>query len=177
MPLIPPSATLLLIDLQERLVPAIENAEIMLKNARTLALAAGHLGMQVVVSEQYPKGLGPTLSGLIALGQKALPKLTFDAMATPDISNRLASAGAVVVGGCEAHVCVLQTVVSLRATGRAVWVVADATGSRTAASHQAAMSRMQSHGAEIVTTEMVLFEAMRSAAHPAFRTLSAMIKT
>lgn len=176
MPLIDASATLLLIDLQARLVPALAGAEAMLANARLLAQAADLFNMPVTVTEQYPKGLGPSLPGLIPDGGTALEKLSFDATAAPAIAERLAQAGPLIVAGCESHVCVLQTVLSLRAAGRTVFVVADATASRTAANHQAAMARMATHGAEIVTTEMILFEVMRSAQHPAFRRISGMIK-
>jgi nicotinamidase-related amidase len=134
------------------------------------------LGQPIIATEQYPKGLGPTLPDLLPKTLHPLPKTTFDATATPAIANRLASVRAVVVAGAEAHVCVLQTVLSLRAQGRAVWVVADATGSRDPANHAAALSRMAAHGAEIVTTEMVLFESLRDAAHPQFRAISALIK-
>jgi nicotinamidase-related amidase len=97
-------------------------------------------------------------------------------MATQTIANRLSSARAVIVCGAEAHVCVLQTVVSLCARGIAVFVVADATGSRDPANHKAAMTRMAAHGAGVVTTEMVLFESLRDAAHSRFRAISALVK-
>lgn len=176
MPLIDTTATLLLIDLQERLVPVLAGAEAMLANARLLVQGAGLLGLPVVVSEQYPKGLGPSLPGIVPQGGVALPKTSFDATAAPDIARRLAQAGPLIVAGCEAHVCVLQTVLSLRALGHAVFVVADATASRHAENHRAALTRMAAHGAEVVTTEMVLFEALRGATHPAFRQISGMIK-
>ena len=202
MPLIDATATLLLIDLQQRLVPAISGAQAMLANARILSQAANLLGMPVVVTEQYPKGLGRSLPGLIpdrtqdraqdrAQGRaqdrahdraqdqtqgQALAKVSFDACATSEILDRLAPARSLIVAGCESHVCVLQTVLTLLAQGRAVYVAADATGSRSTGNHQAALTRMAAHGAEIVTTEMILFEVMRSAEHPAFRQISAMVK-
>ena len=202
MPLIDATATLLLIDLQQRLVPAISGAQAMLANARILSQAANLLGMPVVVTEQYPKGLGRSLPGLTqdraqdraqgrAQGRaqdrahdraqdqtqgQALAKVSFDACATSEILDRLAPARSLIVAGCESHVCVLQTVLTLLAQGRAVYVAADATGSRSTGNHQAALTRMAAHGAEIVTTEMILFEVMRSAEHPAFRQISAMVK-
>ncbi len=176
MPLISNTATLLIIDLQERLLPVIAGHDSVLRNARTLSAAAGLLGVPVVVTEQYPKGLGPSFGGLIPEDGKALSKTSFDAMATPAIANRLSSAKDIVVIGCEAHICVVQTVVSLCDTGRRIWVVADATGSRTAANHQAALGRMAAQGAAIVTTEMVLFEWLRDANHPQFKAISSLIK-
>jgi nicotinamidase-related amidase len=176
MPLIPPCTVLLLVDLQERLVPAVAGHAAMIANARLLAQGADLLGRSIIATEQYPKGLGPTLPGLLPNAASVFEKTTFDALATQSIANRLAGANSIVVMGCEAHVCVLQTVLSLRAAGKLTFVVADATGARTIANHQAALGRMAAHGAEIVTTEMVLFEWLGASTHPQFRTLSARMK-
>jgi isochorismate hydrolase len=83
----------------------------------------------------------------------------------------------VVVAGCEAHVCLLQTALGLRRAGREVWVVADACGSRTATDHALAMQRLRDAGARIVGTEMVLFEWVHDCRHPAFRQVLALVKT
>jgi nicotinamidase-related amidase len=176
MPLIPQTATLLIIDLQERLVPAIIGHAAMIANARLLAQVASLLGNPIVATEQYPKGLGHTLPDLVPAGLQAHAKTSFDAMAVHTIANRLAGATSVVVIGCEAHVCVLQTVVSLCARGKRVWVVADATGSRTQANHLAALDRMAAEGAAVVTAEMVVFEWLRDAGHEQFKAISALIK-
>lgn len=176
MPLMPPSASLLVIDLQTRLVPVLAGHAALMINARRLVQAAGLLALPIIATEQYPRGLGPTLPDLLPSGTKTLSKTSFDATATQAIANRLTTACALIVIGAETHVCVLQTVLSLRALGRAVWVVADATASRSPENHAAGLVRMAAHGAEMVTTEMVLFEVLRDASHPQFRAISALIK-
>jgi nicotinamidase-related amidase len=176
MPLIPPTASLLAIDLQTRLVPVIHGHEQIVLNAQRLVQAAVLLDLPIIATEQYPKGLGPTLPGILPKALRALPKTTFDAMATPAIANRMSSASAVIAFGAETHICLLQTVLSLRARGFSVFVVADASGSRTGENHAAGLARMAGEGAQIVTTEMVLFESLRDAAHPQFRAVSALIK-
>jgi nicotinamidase-related amidase len=103
-------------------------------------------------------------------------KMTFGACGEPGFLPRLAEGHAVVVGGCEAHVCVLQTVLSLIEAGRKVYVVQDAIGSRRAESKEAAVRRMERHGADAVTTEMVLFEWLQTAKHPQFREMAALIR-
>lgn len=169
-------AQVLLIDLQARLVPALEGHDAFLSRARLLAQGAAALGLPLLATEQNPRGLGPTLQGLLPERARTLPKTTFDATATREIAKALAGAGTVVVAGCEAHVCVLQTVLSLRADGRRVVVAADATASRRAEDRALALARMARDGAEIASVEMILFEALRDADDPRFRALSALIK-
>lgn len=177
MPLLDARATTLLaIDLQERLVPALTDAARFLSRARLLLEGGALLGLPVIATEQNPRGLGSTLPGLLPDGVAPHAKTSFDAIATPSIAAALGGTGSVVVLGCETHVCVLQTVLSLRAAGRRVLVVADATASRQAEDRSLGLARMASEGAEIVSAEMVLFEALRDAADPRFRALSALIK-
>ena len=103
-------------------------------------------------------------------------KMTFDAVRSPGFLDRLPAERAIVVAGCEAHVCVLQTVLGLLAHGRQVFVVRDALGSRRTESKETAVRRMERHGAEIVTTEMVAFEWLTTCEHPRFREVAALIK-
>jgi nicotinamidase-related amidase len=177
MPLIDPDrSALLVIDLQARLMPAIDQSDLRLANAARLIRAAEALHIRRHITEQNPRGLGATVAALDIPPGEALAKMDFDATRDPAIAARLAGDTALVVCGCEAHVCVLQTVLGLRTAGRQVFVVADAVGSRLEANRQAGLARMQAHGAEIVTTEMVIFEWLGSAAHPAFKTLMPLIK-
>ncbi len=167
-----------LIDFQARLLPAINEGAAAVENARRLAEAAALLSIPVTRTEQYPKGLGPTVPALAGLGA-SIEKMTFGSCATPgfraaldaDKTDKLH-----IVAGCEAHVCVLQTVLGMIDLGHRVAVVADAVGSRTPANKAAALARMAAHGADIVTTEMVIFEWLGSAEHPEFRALSSLIK-
>ena len=113
---------------------------------------------------------------LLADESQVFAKMTFDAGRAPGFFDRLAERHALIVAGCEAHVCVLQTALGLIATGRKVYVVADAVGSRRPESKAAALARMERNGVEIVTTEMVVFEGLGSADHPRFREAVALIK-
>lgn len=170
------TSELLVIDVQERLMPAIDDGAAVLVHVGHLVTAASRLGVPVVATEQNPARLGGTVAGVLPEGAEVLEKMSFDALAEPAIAARLAGDRMVVVTGCEAHVCVLQTVLGLLAQGRRVQVVADAIGSRIPANRKAALMRMSQAGAGIVTTEMVLFEWLGSAEHPAFREIVALIK-
>lgn len=170
-------SALLVIDLQARLMPVIHDAEAVIANARRLVAAAALLDVPVTATEQNPKGLGKTVDGLLPVGLAALEKMTFDSCGAPAFLSSLpAERPDLVVAGCEAHVCVLQTVLGLRDAGRRVFVVEDAIGSRRAENRAAAIRRMERHGAEMVTTEMVVFEWLGTAGHPRFREAMALIK-
>ncbi len=171
------SAALLLIDMQERLMPAIYEGEIVVARAVRLAEAARLLDVPVRATEQYPAGLGPTVAPLAAYPQAVLPKTTFSAVDDPGFSALLpAGASRIVIAGCEAHVCVLQTVLGLLGSGHRVLVAADAIGSRDPADRVAAIDRTRQHGAEIVTSEMVPFEWLRDSQHPDFRDVQKLLK-
>lgn len=173
----PDTTTLLLVDFQARLMPAIEDRDSVVENARRLLDAAAMLDIPVVLTEQYPKGLGATIPALSPERVGAVAhKMTFDACRADGFAEKLADRADVVVAGCEAHVCVLQTVLGLIDAGRRVFVVRDAIGSRRAESKDGAIRRMERHGAEIVTTEMVVFEWLGTAEHPRFREAVALIK-
>ena len=139
---------LLVIDLQIRLMPAIAGAADVLANAAHLLAASQRLGVGVLATEQNPSRLGATVAGLLPGGVTALAKMDFNACAAPEIAAALSEEAdkVLVVCGAEAHVCVLQTVLALRADGRRVAVVSDATGSRTPANHGAALARMAACG-------------------------------
>ena len=170
-------AHLLLIDFQARLMPAIrEGAEV---TTRAGKLLAGARLMEVPRSftEQIPDKLGHTVPDLTPQpGEAVLAKSRFDAVPETGLATHVAPGHRIVVAGCEAHVCVLQTVLGLLEAGREVAVVADATGSRAPGDHAAALARMGRAGAEIVTTEMVLFEWLGGADHPRFREVIGLIK-
>ncbi len=170
-------ATLLLVDLQQRLVPVIHDHEVVVARAARLAEAARLLDVPVRATEQNPQGLGPTVQPLAGYPQAVMAKTTFSAAGDPGLSALLpAGSGEIVVAGCEAHICVLQTVLDLLASGRRVAWAADATGSRDPADRAAAIDRARQHGAEIVTSEMVLFEWLRDARHPRFREVHKLLR-
>jgi len=171
----PENSLLLAIDFQPRLMTVIEDATTVVEHARRLRAVASLLGVPTLFTEQYAKGLGSTVEAF-APSDDAFQKMTFDACGTPGFLDRLYGKSDIVVTGCEAHICVLQTVLSLLEAGRRVFVVRDAIGSRRAESKETAIRRMERHGAEIVTVEMVVFEWLRTAEHPRFREVAALIK-
>lgn len=171
--------TLVLVDFQQRLMPAIAGADEVLAQATLLARAAQVLGIRTLGTEQNPAGLGPSVESLRQFCESALSKMHFDACAdglSALIRGAEGSTGDVVLAGCEAHVCLLQTALDLIDEEWDVWVVTDACGSRTERSRDAAFDRLAGAGAELVTTEMVAFEWLRTCEHPAFKEVHALIK-
>lgn len=166
---------LIIIDAQTKLMPAIDRGQDVLRNAGRLVAASRLVDVPVLTTEQYPAGLGPTVPELAGSGP-VVEKTSFDSCAAPAFLDALAGDQQLIVIGCEAHVCVCQTVLSLLSYKRRVFVVQDAVGSRAAQSKEVALRRMERHGAEIVTTEMVVFEWLRNARHPRFREASRLIK-
>ena len=167
----------LLIDLQERLVPAIHDGDLMVARSARLAEAAALLDVPVLATEQYPKGLRHTIPELAAYPSATLAKTTFSAATAPGFDGLIpAGTREVIIAGCEAHVCVLQTVLGLLGSRLRVILAADATGSRDPADKALAVHRARQHGAEVVSTEMVLFEWLRDASHPAFRSVQKLLK-
>jgi nicotinamidase-related amidase len=173
-------ACLLVIDVQERLMAAMNDGAKLAANAALLIKAARRLGVPVLISEQYPKGLGPTLPELsaAAAGEPVVTKMEFSCTEAPGYLDRLKATGRsqAVLTGIEAHVCVLQTALGLRALGYPVFVVADAVASRRVESVALALERMREAGCSIVTTEMVVFEWLGRAGTPEFKELSALVK-
>ncbi|MGZ8372092.1 MAG: isochorismatase family protein [Rhodoplanes sp.] len=170
-------STLLMIDFQAKLMRAIDDAATAIGNAGRLLGAAQMLGVPVLFTEQNVKGLGATVPELSSRANGPVAhKMTFDACRAAGFADMLADRPKVIVTGCEAHVCVLQTALGLLDAGRRVYVVRDAIGSRRAESKEAAIRRMERHGADIVTTEMVVFEWLETAEHPRFRAAAALIR-
>ena len=166
---------LLLIDYQARLMPAIARAAAAVANARLLADAAALHGLPVLITEQNPDGLGPTVPELADVGAR-IKKMHFGACAESGFLDALGGRTDVVVAGCEAHVCVLQTVTGLLEAGRRVFLVRDGLGARAPESKETAIERLRAAGAAIVTAEMVAFEWLRTCEHAAFRKTVDLIK-
>ena len=173
----PDDCTLLIIDPQERLMPAIFDGEAVVRRCVQLATAARELGIHVIGTEQNPDGLGPLVPEIAKLCDTTLAKFHFSAVAEEGFMRRLpAGRDTYVVAGCEAHVCVLQTVAGLIAAGKSVKWVADAVGSRHVHNRIAATERVRAMGADIITTEMAVFEWLGSSHHPKFKRLSQLIR-
>lgn len=169
-------STLLLIDVQEKLMPAISEGAHVIDRCVTLATIAGLLNVPVVATEQVPEKLGFNVEPIRELCQTVVSKTHFDACPDGLIDELPEGRQHVVIGGCEAHVCMLQTALSLLDAGYKVWVVADATGSRSDFDRDVALDRLHQSGARVVTTEMVAFEWMGHCHHPHFRDVQGLIK-
>ncbi len=191
---------LVLVDYQARLIPAVFEADAAAANAIRLAKMAKMLDVPVWGTEQNPSRLGENLPDIRALCQRTLAKMHFsgveeglgewlrppakapqgNARSLPKHLQKPAAASeernAIVIAGFEAHVCLLQTALDLLEDEFEVWVVTDACSSRTERNRDAAFDRLAGAGAELVTTEMVGFEWLRSAEHPAFKELQALIR-
>ena len=169
---------LLVVDAQQRLIPAIANNRRVVRNARRLVDGANLLGVPAIATEQYPQGLGATVDELAPLLGEIPPKLTFSCLGCPEIFQKLADQGIhkLLVCGIEAHVCVQQTVLDLLAEGWRVYVAADAVGSRHDIDYQTALRRMDSAGATLTTTEAALFEWLQTAESPQFKKVSRLIQ-
>jgi nicotinamidase-related amidase len=171
---------LVLVDFQARLMPAIHGVEAILRNAARLAQLARALQVPLMATEQIPAKLGPSVPEVAEACSNVLAKSHFDAYADGlrEPVRRSVSDGftQVVIAGCEAHVCLLQTALGMLSDGLDVWVVTDACGSRSEHNRLAAMQRLRDAGATCVTTEMVGFEWVRHAGHPAFKTLQSLVR-
>ena len=170
------TSTLLVVDFQSRLMPAIEDGAAVVANARRLLDGARLLDVPVLFTEQNAGGLGGTLPELQAGSGKIAHKMTFDACRAPGFLDALPDRPDIIICGSEAHVCVLQTALGLLGSGRRVFAVRDAMGSRRSESKETAIRRLERNGAEIVTTEMVLFEWLMTAEDPRLDRLIALVK-
>ena len=196
---------LLLIDYQARLMPAIHDGPAVLANGQRLARLAGLFKVPLLLTEENPAGLGGTVPELQSLvtqaGGKTFAKMSFSAVAAglsellrpparaPQGNARslpkhlqkpakpAPERNSIVIAGCETHVCLLQTALDLLDDEFDVWVVTDACGSRSERNRDAAFDRLAGAGAELVTTEMVAFEWLRTAEHPAFADVLQLVKS
>lgn len=173
-------SSFLLVDVQDNLVPVMADARAVYRGCALLLRAAARLGIPVIASEQYPKGLGHTAGELAQLlpEDAVMEKIHFACSADAAIAARLAALGRdqVVIAGIEAHVCVLQSALGLKAQGYQVFVAADACSSRQAGNHHAAMARLAANGIGVVSVEMVVFEWLHQAGTPEFKDMVGLIK-
>jgi nicotinamidase-related amidase len=171
------NSCLLIVDVQEKLLPKITAAERVVSGCRRLIRGAQILGVPVTATEQYPQGLGPTVAELAALLPPPLPKLRFSCA---EVLNWGGGAPndrfQIVVAGIEAHVCVLQTALDLISQGFQVYIPADAVSSRNEFDWKMALERLAASGAVLTTTESVLFEWCAVAGTPEFKQISQLVK-
>lgn len=174
------NSVLLIIDIQEKLVRMLEKDTIVSKSC-ALANAARILGVDTIVTEQYPKGLGSTIDPLKeALGEnvKYFEKTSFSALKEEAVENGIKLTGKkhVMICGIEAHICVYQTAMDLISKGYEVSLVADASASRNKFEFKTGVELMRQHGINITCVEIVLFELLKSSKNPDFKAVQALIK-
>lgn len=176
------SSLLVVIDVQQRLAAAMpqETKDQVIKQIGVLLQASEALAVPTVVTEQYPKGLGPTEPALTqATSEKlnTIEKTCFSCLHCRTFADQVDGSNKkqIILTGMEAHICVLQTALDLQHSGYQVFVVEDAVCSRTQANKDNAMHRLRQEGVIVTNTESVLFEWLRDAQHPEFKTLSKLI--
>jgi len=176
----PGRSTLVLVDFQQRLLPAIHGGIEVVAEAARLADCARALGVRVVGTEQNPRGLGPNAEAISDRCDRIVSKMHFNAC-EDGLVQWLRAPGHpaptdVVVAGCEAHVCMMQTAHGLQRAGFHVWIAANACGSRFPGDYELAMARLRQSGAVLASVETIVFEWLRSCEHPRFRQVLEILK-
>lgn len=180
MPRLHPETTLcIVVDIQERLMPVLHQAESLVEKSRTILQGLHALEIPVIATEQYPKGLGSTVNAVKLLLENApiFEKTRFSAY-TDEVAAALKQHNRrnIILVGAEAHVCMLQTVLDLREAGYDVYIPFECTTSRNPANKENALEQMRDNGAVVSNVESILFELMEDAKHPAFKTISKLIQ-
>jgi nicotinamidase-related amidase len=169
---------LLVIDVQEKLVPLINGAAAMIRNISFLIDAARLVGLPVVATEQYPRGLGATVAELAAKLPERPDKVAFSCCAIPSVVETFhrQARPKIVLCGIEAHVCVLHTALDLLALDFRVYITVDAVGSRYKLDQDVALRRLENAGAILTTSETCAFEWVGGANHPRFKEMSKLVQ-
>jgi nicotinamidase-related amidase len=170
---------LLIIDIQEKLMPAIINGNMLINKTSVLIDTANHMNIPILVTEQYPKGLGSTVEELDKnLGDAIKYSKTSFTCCSNEILNQLIGTKVkrIIITGAEAHVCVFQTVRDLLQQGFFVFVAEDAVGSRTEDNYKNAIALMREMGAVISNTETILFDLLKESGTPEFKALVKLVK-
>jgi nicotinamidase-related amidase len=176
----PEKTALLIIDIQERILPVISNHQRVVENTLKLIQGFKVIGLPIYYTEQYPKGLGPTVSSITdALGElKPFDKMSFSCSGAKDLFEEFKkkNLSQIVVCGIESHVCVQQTVLDLIENGFQVNLAADVVSSRKEMDYYTSLERMRYHGVEVTTTESILFELLNVCGTPHFKEVSKIVK-
>ncbi|WP_053955239.1 hydrolase [Inediibacterium massiliense] len=173
-------AVAVIIDMQERLLPHMENRNNLLHNVKTLIQGLNALNIPIIVSEQYPKGLGSTIEAIheILGDYTSIEKMSFSCFDEAKLQQKIDYMNKewIIVAGIESHICVLQTVIDLIDNGYAPVIVEDCVSSRYKNDKKIAIERMRQLGAIITTTESILFELCRYATTDSFKVISKLVK-
>ncbi len=170
----------LVVDYQEKLIPAICNKDTLIPRTRILLEGLRQMGVPIIISEQYPKGLGATVSEVreAAGDAKAYPKTSFSCWDNEELREAINATGCknILVCGTETHICVLQSAIDMVEAGKHVLIVEDCVGSRFPHDKEVGLRRAEQEGIRTSTTETVLFEMLRFSGTPEFKTISQLIK-
>ena len=169
---------LLVVDVQEKLLPKILDHAALIRNIRFLLDGAKLLQIPAQATEQYPRGLGPTVPELIGYFPQRPDKTAFSSCACPTIVDQFQRAARtkIVVTGIETHVCVLHTTLDLLALNFRVYIPVDAVGARYRLDHDTALRRLEQAGAILTTSEGCVFEWMGGSSHPQFKAVSLLVQ-
>ena len=174
------NTALVIIDIQGKLWNVMYEKEALLENAQKLAKGMQVLGVPIILTEQNPKGLGPTVPELMQLlpDVKPIPKFEFSCCRNRDFQLALDNLKRkqILICGIESHICVYQTTLALLSSGYEVQVVADVVSSRVVKNREIALTRVQSEGAKVTTSEMALYELLQTAESPQFKEMLKVIK-
>lgn len=174
------NTVLLIIDVQDRLVGMLKNSEEITKNNMILSKTAKLLGLPVIITEQYPQGLGSTIIEIREnLDQERIfEKQTFSALDNENVKDTLNSLGRknIILTGIESHICVYQTALALLENGYNIYVVKNAVSSRKTKDYRTALELMRDFGARLTCVETVLFELLKTSTHPNFKEIQSLIK-
>jgi nicotinamidase-related amidase len=174
------TAAAVVIDIQEKLFPHISEHESLKKNCQILLAGLGILELPVVITEQYSKGLGPTIAAIskTITDFKPIEKMSFSCCGEPSFLSTLQKIGKryILICGIEAHVCVLQTVIDLIERGYHPVVIEDCVSSRKSSDRETALKRFMQEGAIVTSYESILFELCRSVASEKFKAISKLVK-
>ena len=170
---------IVIIDIQEKLVNIIKDSTIK-ENAVHIAKTANILNIPVLITEQYPKGLGSTIQDIkdSVCNAVYIEKTNFNAFSEQKFKEYISNTNKkqIIIFGIETHICVLQTIYDILNKGFDIFLVENASGSRNDKDKEIAIERLRKAGCEIVTTEMVIFELLKSSRHPKFKEIQALIK-
>ena len=174
----PENSAFLFIDVQEKLVNMLVKNKCV-KKAEILARTAKILGIKTILTDQYPQGLGSTIAQVkysVSDNAKFFEKTAFNALTEEGVAEAVGDVKNIFIFGIETHICVYQSAIALLEKGYNVFVVKDACASRETDEFKAGINLMEKEGAKIITTEMVVFEMLKSSKHPNFKEIQALIK-
>lgn len=171
------NSILVIIDIQEKLVKAASNGEKTIINTSKISQAAQILSIPVIITEQYPKGLGATVESITGNDAFIMEKSSFSAFKEPEFEQKINSLNRkqVILCGIETHICVLQTAIDLYKNGYEVYVLKDCVSSRSEEEQNSGLELLKQYGIKVITVEIALFQWLKSSKHPQFKDIQKLI--